>query len=106
VHLWDTAGGEQHAGLGDGYYVGADAVLVVYDVNSQSSWDSVPGWIAKVQKMVPNVKVTLCGNKVDMGTRAVSVSAVKAYVMAHGYTHFDVSAKTCYNFERVLGCVE
>jgi GTP-binding nuclear protein Ran len=105
ISIWDTAGQERFSGLGDGYYLNADNVLVVYDVNSARSWASVPGWIDKVKGVLPNVTITLCGNKVDVGSRAVATIVVRTYAEAHGYEHFDVSAKSCFNFQRVVSHV-
>jgi GTPase SAR1 family protein len=94
-----------NSGLGDGYYLNANNVLVVYDVNSLESWESVPGWITKVNRVSPNATITLCGNKVDVGSRAVATTVVRTYAEAHGYEHFDVSAKSCYQSERVVSHV-
>ena len=45
LQLWDTAGTEKFKSITTGYYRGANAAFVVFDLTSKSSFDSCSGWI-------------------------------------------------------------
>ena len=44
LQLWDTAGQERFQSLGVGFYRGADACLLVYDVTDPHSLDNLDHW--------------------------------------------------------------
>ena len=46
LQLWDTSGEEKYKSLTSVYYRNADCVLVVFDLNSRSSFESIPGWLS------------------------------------------------------------
>ena len=47
LQLWDTAGQERFMSLGPAFYRGADAVILVYDVNSTRSFENLDQWRAE-----------------------------------------------------------
>ena len=50
LQLWDTAGQERFRGIMSSYYRGAQGILVVFDVTSRKSFDSVPRWLQDVDR--------------------------------------------------------
>jgi Ras-related protein Rab-7A len=44
LQIWDTAGQERFQSLGAGFYRGADACLLVYDVTDPHSLDNLDHW--------------------------------------------------------------
>jgi len=66
VNIWDVAGNEKYKGLGEGYFIGAQAAIVMFDVSSQTSLDSVPQWVRKLRAVSPNIPIVICGSKVDL----------------------------------------
>ncbi len=42
--LWDTAGQERFQSLGVAFYRGADCCVLVYDVNTPKSFDTLDSW--------------------------------------------------------------
>ena len=42
--LWDTAGQERFQSLGVAFYRGADCCVLVYDVNSAKSFETLDSW--------------------------------------------------------------
>lgn len=44
LQIWDTAGQERFQSLGVGFYRGADACLLVYDITDPHSLDSLDHW--------------------------------------------------------------
>lgn len=41
-NCWDTAGQEKFGGLRDGYYIGGDSAIIMFDVTSRVTYKSVP----------------------------------------------------------------
>ena len=44
LQIWDTAGQERFQSLGVGFYRGADACLLVYDITDPHSLDNLDHW--------------------------------------------------------------
>lgn len=44
LQLWDTAGQERFMSLGPAFYRGADAAILVFDVNSTKSFEDIETW--------------------------------------------------------------
>lgn len=44
LKLWDTAGQERFQSLGVAFYRGADCCVLVYDVNSSKSFETLDSW--------------------------------------------------------------
>ena len=44
MQIWDTAGQERFQSLGVAFYRGADCCVLVYDVNSQKTFDNLENW--------------------------------------------------------------
>ena len=44
TQLWDTAGQERFLSLGNAFYRGADAVIIVYDITNKESFDRIEFW--------------------------------------------------------------
>ena len=42
AQIWDTAGAERYQSLGAAFYRGADAVVLIYDVSNQKSFEYIP----------------------------------------------------------------
>lgn len=102
LDMWDIAGvnwlgGESgEGGLRDGYYIGADAFIVFFDVTSKLSFNNTSQWIAEAKKVNPKALIVLVGNKVDCKGR-------KVWPGWGSDTHyFDISARSNYNFEKPI----
>lgn len=70
LQLWDTAGQERFRTLTSSYYRGANAVLLVFDVNAPHSFEHLQRWLDEVEVScggsgLQNVAMMLIGNKVD-----------------------------------------
>merc|ERR1712010_3812 len=68
VQIWDVMGAERQRCIDDGYYQHADAVLVVYDVTNQESYDNARSvWLQDVEKYCSaRCAVGLVANKCDV----------------------------------------
>lgn len=76
VQLWDTAGQEKIGGLRDGYYVNCDVAFVFLDVCQKKSMTNTSIWISKLDRIVPEAKIVVCGNKMDQANKKVTDTMV------------------------------
>ncbi|RKP10799.1 small GTPase superfamily, partial [Thamnocephalis sphaerospora] len=77
LQIWDTAGQERFAALGVAYYRGADACVLVYDVNNYHTFEHLARWrqefLEKAAPPDPEVfPFVIIGNKIDLQERVVS----------------------------------
>lgn len=112
--IWDTAGQERFQSLGVAFYRGADCCVLVYDVNSTKSFESLDNWRDEflVQASPPdpdNFPFVVLGNKVDMeggNSRSVTEKAAKTWCESKGaIPYFETSAKEDYNVEAAFQCI-
>ena len=67
VQLWDTAGQERFRNITKTYYRGAHAVLLVYDVSNQESFDNIKHWLEQADGYASETcQKFLIGNKSDL----------------------------------------
>jgi len=98
--LWDTAGQEKFSGMRDGYYIGAHAAIVMFDVGSLLSRKNVKEWVQLYTKIVPNTPIFVCGSKIDtVMNRVASSSAIVHTLQARGIdsAYGEISAKINHN---------
>jgi small GTP-binding protein len=108
LQLWDTAGTEKFRSITTGYYRGADAAFVVFDLSSKTSFKAVSEWIENYYKYKnpdSEKNVVLIGNKVDLvDKREVTQEEAENYVKDNNIFYFETSAKEgknieeCFNF--------
>lgn len=99
INVWDCAGREEFGGLRDGYYIAADAAIIMFDVTGPSTYKSVPSWYKSVKERIEDKPIVLCGNKVDCKDRKVKPSHITFHKKKNLY-YYDISAKSNYNFEK------
>jgi GTP-binding nuclear protein Ran len=66
--IWDTSGSPRYKGLCDGYYIGGDIFLVMFDLNNETSFTNVNLWITYIRNTCGDIPIVLCGNKTDIST--------------------------------------
>ena len=99
-NVWDTAGDPKFTGLGDGYYIQADAAVAMFDLTSPITFNHLPGWIDRVKSVCQEIPMVVCGNKVDIKERRVGWDSIHQLKEATGLPYYDISAKSNYNFEK------
>jgi len=104
LQVWDTAGQERYRALSSAYYRGAQGALVVYDITSRESLDSIPKWLEEIDKYcTQDVVVTLVGNKLDLSeNRCVSVEEGKKVAARENMFFIETSAKDATNIEKAF----
>lgn len=72
LQLWDTAGQERFRSITQSYYRSANCLILVYDISSQPSFDTLTNWIRDVDAVLSRdtqagseVLRVLVGNKSD-----------------------------------------
>lgn len=84
LQIWDTAGQERFQSLGVAFYRGADACVLVYDVNNARTFENLQGWLSEFKRQCnvtdfSQFTFVLIGNKIDLDERVVSRRQAKAW---------------------------
>ena len=98
-NVWDTAGQEKFGGLRDGYYIGGDAAVIMFDVTSRVTYKNVNVWWKDLVRVCENIPIVLCGNKVDQRDRKVKPKEI-TFHRRKNIQYYDISARSNYNFEK------
>lgn len=103
MQIWDTAGQERFQSLGAAFYRGADCCVLVYDVTSAKSFESLERWREEfLQQASPpdpsSFPFLIIGNKCDaaegQNQRAVPEKKAKSWCQSkNNAPHFSCSAK-------------
>jgi small GTP-binding protein len=91
--VWDLAGQQRFAPFRDGFYRGARAIAMVFDVSDRATFDDLPHWLQEAQRVVPDAYVVVNGNKIDL-PRVIAVEEGKAYAASINAAYVETSAKT------------
>lgn len=99
VNLWDMAGGGEFREVRNELYQDAEGILLVFDVSSRRTFDSLPGWLDEGYKHgLPRCPILLIGNKVDYSSsatdRSVSSDEAKVFAERYGLWYLEASAST------------
>mmetsp|Transcript_4011 Transcript_4011/g.5627 ORF Transcript_4011/g.5627 Transcript_4011/m.5627 type:complete len:216 (-) Transcript_4011:6-653(-) len=97
--VWDTAGQEKFGGLRDGYYVGAHAAIIFFDVTSRQTYKNVPNWHRDLARVCGDVPMVVVGNKCDVKDRKVKPKQI-TFHRKKNLQYYDISAKSNYNYEK------
>ncbi|KAM0791375.1 hypothetical protein ACM66B_005840 [Microbotryomycetes sp. NB124-2] len=102
VQLWDTAGQERFRSVTRNYYRGACGAVIVYDITSRASFDSLSSWLADARALAsPDLKVVLVGNKLDQDEhRQVPYLEASRWAQAHDIIFLETSSLTGENVEQ------
>lgn len=120
LQIWDTAGQERFQSLGVGFYRGADAAMLVYDITDAASLENLDHWRKEFLQQVggrlgldndpaAQFPFVVVGNKSDKDKdRMIPLARAEEWcVQAAGATimgsqplpHFSASAKTSHGVE-------
>jgi small GTP-binding protein len=106
IDLWDTYGQEVFHSILPMYYRGADAAIVIYDINDRKSFDQINFWFKELEeKAGENIPVILLANKSDRKyERQVETEQEQRLLEARKNVckFAEVSAKNDINFEFFL----
>jgi len=92
VQVWDTAGQEQFHSLTASYYRKAGGVMIVYDAQTRSTFDSLSKWVTQVEEHAEGVVKMIVAAKME-GDVAVSEAEGRAFAQQHGCLFATTSSK-------------
>ena len=98
-NVWDTAGQEKLGGLRDGYYIGGNCGIIMFDVCSRITYSNVPKWYKDLTRVCENIPIVLVGTKVDVKDRKVKAKQI-TFHRKKNLQYYDISAKSNYQFEK------
>lgn len=103
LQIWDTAGQERFRSITQSYYRSAHALILVYDVSSQPSFDCLPHWLREVEEYAsPKVLRVLVGNKTDREDRDIPAAIGEEFSRANNMYFIETSAKECENVDKLF----
>jgi GTP-binding nuclear protein Ran len=97
--VWDTAGQEKLCALRDGYYIGANCGIIMFDVCNRITYKNVITWYKALTRVCEGIPIVLVGNKVDVVDRKVKAKQI-LFPRKYGIQYYDISAKSNYQFEK------
>ncbi|KAM7352689.1 RAS oncogene family member Rab30 isoform 2-T2 [Cochliomyia hominivorax] len=103
LQIWDTAGQERFRSITQSYYRSAHALILVYDISCQPTFDCLPDWLREIQEYA-NSKVLkiLVGNKTDRDDREIPTPIGEEFAKQHDMYFLETSAKEAENVERLF----
>eukprot|EP01089_Gocevia_fonbrunei_P020674 TRINITY_DN775_c0_g1_i1.p1 TRINITY_DN775_c0_g1~~TRINITY_DN775_c0_g1_i1.p1 ORF type:complete len:229 (+),score=59.24 TRINITY_DN775_c0_g1_i1:32-718(+) len=112
LQIWDTAGQERFQSLGVAFYRGADACVLVFDVNVAKTFENLKSWreeflIQAGPKDPEKFPFIVIGNKIDLEqSRVVSRKRAQNWCEQTGnIPYFETSAKEAINVEQAFQVV-
>jgi len=105
LNLWDTAGQESYRGLTQLFFRGAEIIILVYDITSKKTFESLDEWYEISEDTINNEHVYgIVGNKNDLYINAeVTEEEGEEYAKSKNSKFKLVSAKaTPKNFIRFI----
>ncbi|KAJ3435036.1 ras and ef-hand domain-containing protein [Anaeramoeba flamelloides] len=100
VQIWDTAGQEIFRSIVQNYYRRSNGVLLVYDLTSRTSFDSLVYWFQEIEEHCDNVEKILLGNKTDLiKKREIQTIEGEKLAKKRGCYFEEVSAQSGKNIE-------
>lgn len=99
LQIWDTAGQESFRSITRGYYRGAAAALLTFDITRRETFLSLGKWLEETKNNGnPNMVIVLVANKVDLDSqRVVSREDAEKFAKDNGLLYIETSAKTAFN---------
>nr|QBK90090.1 MAG: Ras family GTPase [Pithovirus LCPAC101] len=98
LNIWDCAGIEKFGGLRDGYFRGAQALIIMFDLTSLTTFKNVTKWISLYRGVAPNTPIVLCGSKCDVESIRVTPQMIQEFIHKLNIPYFVISSKSNYNF--------
>jgi len=106
IIITDTAGQERFRTLTSSYYRNADAIIIVYDVANQESFDDVDGHIVEGCRYSQRSEKFLVGNKIDLeDQRVITTEQGKELADKHSIYFTETSAKSGEGLEELFNVV-
>lgn len=95
MQIWDTAGQERFEAITKQFYRRAMGVVLVFDICSRSSFESLAKWLLYVKEFSqPETQVIMLGNQCDReAQRQVSTAVAQKFAEDNNLRYYETSAK-------------
>jgi len=101
VRCWDTQGAEAFSTVTSSFYRKGDIAVLCFDVTSDETFKSLPGWLTDVKRFgKAEIDLLLAGCKADLSLRPIPQSSIDAYAKEIKSQYVETSAKTNTNVDR------
>ena len=96
LQLWDTAGQEIYSSIVPVYTRNAQAALVLFALNDESSFAHLPRWLDLLSETTsPETPIFIVGSKLDLkDERKVTIEQTKEYTKSGFKKYFEISSMT------------
>ena len=102
-YFFYIAGQERFRSITQSYYRSAHALILVYDVSSQPSFDCLPHWLREVEEYAsPKVLRVLVGNKIDREDRELPSHVGEEFARVNNMYFIETSARECENVDKLF----
>ncbi|XP_057315331.1 ras-related protein Rab-4B-like [Hydractinia symbiolongicarpus] len=104
LQIWDTAGQERFRSVTRSYYRGAAGALLVYDITSRETYNTLTTWLTDARTLAsPNIVIILLGNKKDLDAdREVTFLEASRFAQENELIFLETSAVTGENVEEAF----
>ena len=115
--IWDTAGQEQFRSIPRKYYLNADGIFLMFDVNDKNTFEEVSFWINDINESRGETEgnngeteqrgfpIFLIGNKIDLvenEEEKITREEKEEFAKKIGVKYYEVSCKWNLNIEEVM----
>jgi GTP-binding nuclear protein Ran len=104
-NVWDTPGKTafRFRGLGDGYYVQADAAIVMFDRTNATSCKNIEYWIYQIDRVCPDIPIVVVGTKCDLSS-SLSYLLINNFISSEknkrNIRYETISSKSNYAYDK------
>lgn len=86
VNFFDLSGNPEYFEVRNEFYKDTQGAILVYDVNSKKSFDSLNNWLHECSKYGgKDIVIAVCANKTDLNKRMVSAKQGREWAEKKGY---------------------
>ena len=104
IGFYDTAGEERYRSISLNLIKTADAIVLMYAINNQKSFENIPGWIESIREVKGNdFPIILIGNKCDLEEeRKIQKEEGEKIAENYGFHFYETSNKDGTNVDEVV----
>ena len=93
LDCWDTHGQERFGAVRDGYFIGAKAAIIMFDLTCSQN---ISMWNRDIHRVCGDIPMCIVGNKADIADGVMRSAAVRRYVRK-GLNYTTISNFANYN---------
>lgn len=103
LRIFDTWSTEMFGVVPSSHIRGANGVLLVYDITDRESFEEVPDWVGRINKLAHRAFCVLAGNKCDLGDkRVVTEEEGAAMALQYGMPFVETSVENLDNVKEAF----